>query len=70
MRNIINITPHELPSSPNMGKEDTAYFANKFKKASNAEAYFGVIQELYKHGYEDGYGKGCKYGKVIKLVNM
>lgn len=70
MKNIINIVPQELPDAPNMCKEDTAHFAAKFEKASNADAYFEVMQDLYRHGYEDGYSRGRKYGKVIKLVSI
>lgn len=70
MKNIINITPHGAIDAPNMGKEDAAYFADKFEKAVNADACYEVMQSLYKHGYEDGYNRGRKYGKVIKLVSI
>lgn len=70
MKNIINITPHGRPITPKMGKEDTAHFADKFEKAASADAYYEVMQSLYKHGYEDGYNHGRKHGKIIKLISI
>ena len=54
---------------PSMGSEDTSYFVRKIS-AAGVEGYRDIVQSIYKHGYEDGYNRGRKSGKVIKLVTI
>lgn len=69
MKNITTITPLDRPSLYKMGTEDTGYFVRKLSVATGAEDHREIIQSIYKHGFEDGYQRGRKYGKIIKLVN-
>jgi hypothetical protein len=70
MKNIINITPRDMVTPPKLGSEDTSYFVRKLSGDLSAESHREIIQSIYKHGFEDGYQRGCKHGKIIKLVNM
>ncbi len=55
---------------PNILKEDRAFFIKQIVNAANENDYNELVEKIYKHGYEDGYYKGRKYGKIIKLVNI